>query len=132
MLEFKAIKTNNKPFLYRFSIHLRERSLKLHLIVDDDSEMPHKHPWNFITFLFMGSYKELKNNEIIYRYPFQLIKNFSHTRHRVILYRIFGVKLPCITIGLYGKKIEPWCERTSLCEKCKPLGYCYDQKSWED
>lgn len=46
-----------------------------------------------------------------------LIKKKCDEYHLIRLYRIFGIKIPALTIGWYGKKKK-------LCSLCTELGYC--------
>jgi hypothetical protein len=41
--------------------------------------------------------------------------------HSVELKRLFGIKIPAITIGRYSEKKQ-------LCSLCKDLGYCKQSK----
>lgn len=143
-LKFKIIKNNcNKSFLYRISLYLKKGSIKLHIITGDDSKVFHTHPWNFTSFILFGGYKEqtkplylchfdtygyIQSSIIeLYSYETKKYRIFSINRkkyneeHRVELFRLFGIKIPCITIGFYSNKIE-------LCSFCKELGYCKSNK----
>ena len=130
--KFKAITNNGRTFLYRISLPFRTCSIKFHFIVDDDVGDPHIHPWRFTTFLLLGAYKEIVGSQEIRHAPFSLIRYDIDKRHKVVLYRLFGYKIPCLTIGIYTKKIQPWCEREHLCDLCAPIGHCIDKEYWQD
>ncbi|WP_157073593.1 hypothetical protein [Sphingomonas soli] len=130
--KFKIITKQGKVFLYRLSIPLWRGSLKIHLIVNDDVGDPHIHPWEFSTFLLLGAYKEWVDSAIVRHWPFALVRYGRAKRHKVILYRLFGVKLPCLTVGRYSEKVQPWCQQTQLCDLCAPHGECLDKIYWRE
>jgi hypothetical protein len=130
-IKFKTIVKRGKVFLHRLSIPFRDGSIKIHLIRNDDVGAPHIHPWEFSSFLFLGAYREQLDDQIINHLPFSVVRTPKTKRHRVILYRLFGFKLPCITIGRYSPKIQEWCEQTELCDHCKPHGTCLDKEYWK-
>lgn len=128
---FKNIKNNEKTFLFRLSQNLKKGSFKLHLIIDDDIK-PHNHPWDFTSLILFGGYKEtsyLYDKEKDTKYEFSrqefgwLSKNIkkSNTYHLITLRRLFGIKIPCLTIGYYSEKKQ-------LCSLCQELGYCKSNK----
>ncbi|MAD90338.1 MAG: hypothetical protein CMK64_11585 [Pseudoalteromonas sp.] len=128
MLKLKVIRESGGIFLIRLSFSFRDGSIKLHLILDDDLGPDHKHPWDFKSFLLFGSYKELLEGKLLCHKPFTFVSRKAQQRHKVILYRFLGVKLPCLTIGKYSKKYTRWCERKKLCDGCCKLGYCKDRE----
>jgi hypothetical protein len=145
--KFKIIKNNSlMPFLYRLSLYFKNGSIKLHVITGDDSKVFHTHPWDFTSFILFGGYKEWQEvidhqsyidwyrikgmdnsseyNRINIKYhyrTFSINKKLHTELHRVELFKLFGIKVPCITIGFYSNKIE-------LCSFCKELGYCKSNK----
>lgn len=129
--KFKTITNKGKTFLYRFSIPFARHSIKFHLIVDDDVGEPHLHPWSFTSFLLLGAYKEIVHDRELRHLPFSLVRYDLRKRHKVVLYRIFGYRIPCVTVGIYSKKAQPWCDRNELCDLCGPLGYCIDKEFWQ-
>lgn len=129
-MKIKFVKHNRRTFLIRFSFPLRIGSFKVHLILDDDQGGEHTHPWDFKSFLFLGAYKEHINGRIIKHLPFEIVRRNCKESHTVELYKILGFKLPCVTMGYYSEKKEPWCKR-KMCENCESLGYCMDKKYWE-
>ena len=130
-MKFKTIKRNGKVFLYRVSIPLKKSSIKIHLLLRDDTDEPHRHPWSFKSFLLLGAYKEIVDGKLHKHWPFTLINRNVNEYHQVILYRFLGLRIPCLTVGKYTKKIQPWCERKTLCDNCQKIGYCVDKKYWE-
>lgn len=131
-MRFKIVRINKKVFLIRLSFAVKNGSIKIHLILRDDTEEPHMHPWNFSSFLLLGAYKEIVDGVLHKHWPFTLIRRKCNQRHQVILYRIFGLRIPCLTIGKYTKKIQPWCEHKTLCDGCQKLGYCADKAYWKN
>lgn len=125
--KFKTIKNNQgKIFLRRLSVYFKRGSLKIHLITGDDSDVYHTHPWNFVSFILFGGYREFSkgiNDDGIhwtsimeYRAP-SINKKFYFQQHRTELFKLFGYKIPTLTIGWYSEKKE-------LCSFCKEEGYC--------
>lgn len=123
-MTFKNIKNNGKTFLYRLSCKYKKGSIKVHLIMDDDIST-HTHPWNFTSIILFGGYKETSYLPPIDAWCFEkkvygwlsINKKQMNTEHIVKLRRIFGIKIPTLTIGIYGEKKQ-------LCSLCKKLGYC--------
>lgn len=129
-LKAKTIKSGGNSFIKRLSIYFHNYSIKVHLILDDDKDEPHTHPWDFKSLLLVP-YKEvifssvdITDNKLITTLkhnPLTIVKRLHNERHRVRLYRIFRLKIPALTIGIYSKKIQ-------LCSFCKDLGYCKESK----
>lgn len=132
MIKFKIIKNHlGEWFLIRLSFNLKKGSIKLHFILRDDIDKPHSHPWDFKSFLLIP-YKEVLYTEWVgrkeyFRYDlkkhkmFKLVERKSNTLHKTLLYTIFGINIPAITIGRYYEKKQ-------LCSFCKELGYCKENK----
>lgn len=132
--KYKNIKNEGKTFLHRFSWNLPKGSIKLHIIVNNDIK-PHTHPWDFISIIIFGGYKEkiskLEGYENIDKtiwmteikhHPLSIIKRKMNTIHLVNLYNIKGYLIPCITLGYYNEKKQ-------LCSLCQELGYCKSKKN---
>ncbi len=125
-MTFKNITNNSRTFLYRLSYNLKKGSIKLHIILNDDIT-PHSHPWDFQSIILFGGYNETIWPKAIksidhktYRF-LSINKKDKNIYHLVRLRRIFGIKIPCITIGLYSEKKQ-------LCSLCQELGYCKSKK----
>jgi hypothetical protein len=132
-LRFKIIRKRGRVFLYRISYGTANGgSIKTHLIVNDDLDGAHKHPWNFTSFTLLGAYKEEVDGRIEAHRPLSFVRRHANERHKVVLYRLLGHPLPCLTVGRYSPKIEPWCEHINLCDFCKPTGECADKAYWRD
>jgi hypothetical protein len=141
-LKYKVIKTlNNIVFLKRISIYLKNgSSIKLHLILHDDLDEPHTHPWDFKSLLIIPYKEDLYNNKLVGAFdpafdinnvnifsihqlikynhkPFTIVNRYHKDSHRTTLYTIFGIKIPALTIGIYSKKLQ-------LCSFCQEAGYC--------
>lgn len=112
-------------FLIRFSFRLKSGgSIKIHLFLNDDNGA-HSHPWNFVSLVLFGGYKELSgddkllNTEKVYGW-LSVNRKEADVYHFVQLRRFLGVRIPTLTIGKYEKKKQ-------LCSLCKDLGYCKSQ-----
>lgn len=128
--KYKIIKKKGKIFLHRLSLPTPKGSIKIHLILNDDLEYAHIHPWKFTSLLLVGAYKEEVNGKIVKHWPLSIVRNDLDRRHKVLLYRLFGIPIPCLTIGIYSKKLQRWCEHKQLCDGCKPHGQCLDKAYW--
>lgn len=127
-LTFKKITSGGNSFIYRWSIALKEGSIKVHLILNDDKDEPHTHPWDFTSLMILPykeivmppdgsfgmSYDDAREER---HYMFETVKRTHDQRHAVQLYRFMGMRIPALTIGRYSKK-------NTLCSFCKDLGYC--------
>lgn len=110
-------------FLIRLSKKLRLSSLKLHLILNDDIK-PHTHPWDFKSLILFGGYNETITGDSPITKTFGFLSlniKRMNTEHLLKLRRFLGIKIPTITIGIYGEKKQ-------LCSLCKDLGYCKSRK----
>lgn len=121
-IKFKTIRSNGNSFIKRLSLYFKNGSIKLHIILSDDNDSPHSHPWNFTSIILFGGYIEqvVMNDSRVQEKEFKFLnvnKKQYYQKHRLSLKRIFGIKIPCITIGWYSNKIQ-------LCSFCKRLGYC--------
>ncbi len=130
--KYKIIKKKGKVFLHRLSLPIPNGSIKFHLILNDDVDEAHIHPWKFTSLLLLGAYKEEVNGRVVKHLPFSIVRNGLDRRHKVLLYRLFGKPIPCFTVGHYSKKLQRWCEHTQLCDGCKPLGQCQDKVYWAE
>lgn len=127
-MTIKRIYQKGKLYLLRFSFPIKSGTIKIHVIFQDDKEEPHTHPWNFKSLLLIP-YKEwtsydrngLYLEHTFKHIPFRLLTRDMNQLHRVSLYKIFGIKIPAITIGKYGHKVQ-------LCSFCKELGYCKTER----
>lgn len=113
----QIIQGNGKLFLRRISFYLKEGSIKLHIITGDDCDEPHSHPWDFKSFILFGGYKEDCEGIVKEYRTFSVNKKIHHQKHKTTLFRLFGFKIPAITVGIYSKKLK-------LCSFCEELGYC--------
>lgn len=115
-IKCKTIEDKGLPFLNRISFYTKKGSVKVHLMVGDDKSYPHTHPWDFRSFLIIP-YKENLDGINYNHRPFKLLNRSMNQKHRITLYRFFGIKIPSLTVGLYTKKKQ-------LCSFCQELGYC--------
>ncbi len=113
----EIIQGNGRLFIKRLSFYLKKGSLKIHLIVNDDCDEAHSHPWDFKSFILFGGYKEECEGSINKYRIFSVNRKLHHQKHKTSLFRFFGFKVPAVTIGFYSKKLQ-------LCSFCQELGYC--------
>lgn len=128
----KTIRSGGSSFIHRLSFYTKTGSIKINLIVDDDKDAPHTHPWDFTSLLIIpyqefvwregdaaplgpGMYEERHR-------MFSVVRHHHKDRHRVKLYRFLGIPIPALTIGSYSKKL-------TLCSFCESLGYCKEQRA---
>lgn len=110
----KLVWTLGKPFIYRLSTQHH----KLHLIVNDDLDGFHTHPWDFKSLILFGGYVETLSDGTVQKYSmFSINRKVATQSHQIRLFRICGIKIPTLTVGWYGPK-------TQLCSFCQELGYC--------
>ena len=121
-IKFKKIHEQGELFLCRLSIQFNQRSLKFHLILNDDSRF-HSHPWDFKSLILFGGYQELIEDveDEAYHWEYynflDVNKKAAEVRHLIRLNRLWGFKVPTLTVGLYG-------EKKRLCSLYEALGYC--------
>lgn len=115
--KYKTIISGGKLFIKRFSFYTKKGSIKLHIIFNDDGDEAHTHPWDFKSFILFGGYKEECEGKVNKYRMFSINKKLHYQKHKTSLFKIFGIKIPAITIGIYGKKLQ-------LCSLCESLGYC--------
>ncbi len=125
-IRFKTIRSGGNSFIKRMSVYFKKGSLKVHLFLDDDKDEPHSHPWNFTSLILFGGYDEYvetDNKDLAVKSYGFLSRNKKQyfQKHKVKLKRIFGIKIPCLTIGWYSQKKQ-------LCSFCAELGYCKESK----
>ncbi len=113
-VKVKTIKSKGEDFLKRLSFYFKDgSSLKVHLILKDDEDEPHTHPWDFKSLILFGGYYE---GEKLYGF-FSVNRKHHAEKHQLRLRRIFNYPIPTLTIGLYSKKLQ-------LCSFCESHGYC--------
>lgn len=134
LFKTKKIYSKGKLFLWRLNIYLKNGSIKLHIMFNDDTGTPHNHPWDFKTFLIIPYKEKVFNvtNTTISDYNIKTVQELKHSSftylkrckehlHLTNLYRIFRTKIPAVTIGWYGNKQQ-------LCNLCQDVGYCKQSK----
>jgi len=105
MIKFKKIIAKENNFIYRFNLYLKKGSIKLHLICSDDTREPHNHPWDFKSLILFGGYKEFNEKGVQTNFRFLSVnKKDTSVFHRLELYKLLGIKIPCLTIGRYSEK----------------------------
>jgi hypothetical protein len=105
---------NGNLFISRLSFYRKDgSSYKLHLILGDDEDEPHDHPWDFSSLILFGGYYE---EDVLFKFGNINIKKHD-TKHKTKLRRIFGIKIPTLTFGIYSEKKQ-------LCSFCREVGHC--------
>lgn len=100
------------PYLMRWHLIPQNRFFNayLHKFVADDDEVPHDHPWKFVSIILKGSYIEHLDGGLKgFRGRFSIGFRRADHRHRVELpIDDEGNKIPCWTIILTGPKCRDW------------------------
>lgn len=109
---------SDAPYMLRWYLIPRNRVLNIYLhkfLRDDDDRALHDHPWWFLSLMLKGGYFEVVphpnvsgGNTVIERRAGSLAFRRSTHRHRVVLLAPTGVKEPCWTIVVTGRKNRTW------------------------
>lgn len=95
------------PYLERWWIVPRneQHNVYLHRILrDDDDRALHDHPWENVSYVIAGSYREVTPQGMFVRQPGDVIKRAATALHRLEL--IDGH--PCISLFFTGPKVRDW------------------------
>ncbi len=95
------------PYLERWWIIPRneQQNVYLHRILrDDDDRALHDHPWENISYVIAGRYREITPAGIPIRHPGDLIRRQATDMHRLEL--IDGE--PCVSLFTTGPKTRDW------------------------
>lgn len=77
----------------------------LHLILrDDDDRALHDHPWENVSLVISGRYREITPEGTFIREPGALIRRPATALHRLEL--IYGE--PCVSLFFTGPKVREW------------------------
>lgn len=117
LITTKLVLSGGEPFIFRISLNFKKGSIKLHLIVNDDQDGLHTHPWDFTSFILFGGYFEETSNSCQNYNMFSINRKKYNEQHCIKLKRFLSFKIPTLTIGRYSKKF-------ALCSHCQPYGYC--------
>lgn len=86
--------------------------------MNDDRDGFHSHPWDFKSLILFGGYVETLEDGTVHTHRFLSVNTKQReTKHQLRLRKLFGLRIPAITIGWYGPKV-------GLCSLCQELGYC--------
>lgn len=81
------------------------QNVYLHEILrDDDDRALHDHPWENVSFVLAGGYREITPEGTFVRGPGDLIRRKAEDSHRLEL--IDGA--PCISLFFTGAKVRDW------------------------
>lgn len=112
-------RVDKEPYLERYYLFLKDRTwfpfnIFLHKFLKSDPDVPHDHPWNYITIIVKGGYWEyvLIHNEHghiigetkIWRGVGHMRRCHAESYHRVDV----EPGVDCWTIFIPGKKVRDW------------------------
>lgn len=81
------------------------QNVYLHEILrDDDDRALHDHPWDNVSLLLAGSYREITPEGTFVRQPGDVIHRTATTLHRLELID----SKPCISLFFTGAKVREW------------------------
>lgn len=113
-----TIGSSDAPYMLRWYLLPRNRVLNMYLhkfLRDDDDRALHDHPWWFLSLMLKGGYFEIVphptvagGNTAISRRAGSLAFRRATHRHRVVLFAPTGVKEPCWTLVVTGRKNRTW------------------------
>jgi len=83
-----------------------------HFLLDDNDRHLHDHPWNFVSFMFKGSYKEETPGKQVMTYKAPGLRFIPST----LCHRLIDNK-DCWTLIFLGRKVREW-------------GFIEDDGSW--
>ena len=82
-----------------------QQNVYLHRILrDDDDRALHDHPWENVSYVISGSYREITPAGTFIRLPGDLIKRQATDMHRL---ELIGGQ-PCISLFFTGPKVRDW------------------------
>lgn len=82
-----------------------QQNVYLHRILrDDDDRALHDHPWENVSYVIAGSYREITPDGTYIRLPGDVVKRDANALHRLEL--IGGA--PCVSIFITGPKTREW------------------------
>ena len=98
--------TDNKGSVYirRYKLaRTRFFNIYLHHIRRSDADRClHDHPWNFVTFILTGGYREILPNGVRWRAPGEFFYRSANFSHRV------EVDRPAWSLVFVGPRIRAW------------------------
>lgn len=95
------------PYLERWWIIPRneQQNVYLHRILrDDDDRALHDHPWENISYVIAGTYREITPDGTFIRQPGDIVRRQATDMHRLEL--IDGE--PCVSLFFTGPKVRDW------------------------
>ena len=82
-----------------------QQNVYLHRILrDDDDRALHDHPWDNVSYVIAGSYREITPDGTFIRQPGDVVKRQATDMHRLEL--IDGE--PCVSLFFTGQKVREW------------------------
>lgn len=100
------------PYLMRWYLIPQNPVINIFLhkfMREDDDRAFHDHPWNFISVMIRGGYREFTDDGMIVRKSPSIAARKATHRHRVeLLSNENGGRIPCWTLIVTGSKIRTW------------------------
>ena len=80
-----------------------EVSIRFHHLVTSDRDDPHDHPWDYVSTILAGAYREItEGGSEVYRAPVTLIRSAEHA------HRLEVVTAPCWSLIVTGPARRRW------------------------
>lgn len=103
---------NGRPYMYRYHIFKNKNeddqqtgfNIFIHKIVQSDGRHLHDHPWNYITVILKGGYKEYTPLGVYNQSPGHVLFRRAKSLHRLELYH----NEPCWTLFVRFKQKRKW------------------------
>lgn len=100
------------PYLLRWFLLPPNRGLNLylhHFTRSDDPRGLHDHPWDFVSLMLAGSYREVTESGAVVRHWGAVAIRRAEHRHRIeLLSKPDGTSRRCWSIVLTGPRRRPW------------------------
>lgn len=100
------------PYLLRWFLIPPNRGLNLylhHFTRSDDPRGFHDHPWDFVSLMLAGSYREITESAAVLRRPGAVAIRRAEHRHRIeLITNSDGIPQHCWSIVLTGPRRRPW------------------------
>lgn len=82
-----------------------QQNVYLHRILrDDDDRALHDHPWENVSYLLAGSYREITPDGTFVRQPGNIVRRPASALHRLELID----NKPCVSLFFTGPKVREW------------------------
>ena len=100
------------PYMLRWYLFPRNPFFNVYLhkfLRDDDDRAMHDHPWNFLSIMLKGCYREYRPSGDVLRTAPSIVYRPAESIHRVeLICDENGNDIPCWTLVFTGPKIRVW------------------------